>query len=106
MTSPDGMYNLSNHNIILHLDVKHYQYDDLVILVSDRGHYSLKKSADLCIYQRRFVPKFQTSSIKIDRTLFRAHRQPFYYPAKNKKVVEWGRPGQMVRLTPHIIMDI
>jgi len=27
--------------------LKHYQYDGLVILVSDRGHYSLKKSADI-----------------------------------------------------------
>jgi glutamate decarboxylase len=27
--------------------LKHYQYDGLAILVSDRGHYSLKKSADI-----------------------------------------------------------
>jgi glutamate decarboxylase len=27
--------------------LKHYKYDGLVILVSDRGHYSLKKSADI-----------------------------------------------------------
>ena len=31
----------------LHRAMKHYGYQDLVILVSDRGHYSLKKSADI-----------------------------------------------------------
>jgi len=27
--------------------MKHYGYDDLAILVSERGHYSLKKAADV-----------------------------------------------------------
>ena len=27
--------------------MKHYGYEDLAILVSERGHYSLKKAADL-----------------------------------------------------------
>lgn len=31
----------------LHQALKHYQYDGLAILVSARGHYSLKKSADV-----------------------------------------------------------
>ncbi|TMM46067.1 pyridoxal-dependent aspartate 1-decarboxylase PanP [Colwellia ponticola] len=31
----------------LHRAMKHYGYQDLAILVSDRGHYSLKKSADI-----------------------------------------------------------
>ena len=31
----------------LYSALKHYQYDGLAILVSDRGHYSLKKSADV-----------------------------------------------------------
>ncbi len=31
----------------LHRAMKHYGYDDLAILVSERGHYSLKKAADV-----------------------------------------------------------
>jgi len=31
----------------LHRAMRHYGYQDLAILVSDRGHYSLKKSADI-----------------------------------------------------------
>ena len=31
----------------LHRAMKHYGYEDLAILVSERGHYSLKKSADI-----------------------------------------------------------
>ncbi len=31
----------------LHRAMKYYGYDDLAILVSERGHYSLKKSADI-----------------------------------------------------------
>jgi len=31
----------------LHRAMKHYGYQDLAILVSERGHYSLKKSADI-----------------------------------------------------------
>ncbi|MEY8251766.1 MAG: putative pyridoxal-dependent aspartate 1-decarboxylase [Colwellia sp.] len=31
----------------LHRAMRHYGYQDLVILVSERGHYSLKKSADI-----------------------------------------------------------
>jgi glutamate decarboxylase len=31
----------------LHKAMRHYDYQDLAILVSDRGHYSLKKSADI-----------------------------------------------------------
>ncbi len=31
----------------LHRAMRHYGYDDLAILVSERGHYSLKKSADI-----------------------------------------------------------
>ena len=50
--------------------------------------------------------KIQSPSFKTDRLIPGLRQQPYYYPAKNKKVVEWGRPGQMVRLTPHIIMDL
>ncbi len=31
----------------LHRAMRHYGYDDLAVLVSERGHYSLKKSADI-----------------------------------------------------------
>lgn len=41
----------------LHKALQHYQYDGLAILVSERGHYSLKKSADvLGIGQDSVIP--------------------------------------------------
>ena len=58
------------------------------------------------IHVRRSHAKIQTSTFKNGRDERITHRQPYHYPAFNKKVVELGRPGQMVRLTPHIILDL
>ena len=46
LLKPDGDFKgVSREG--LHKALKHYGYDDLAILVSSRGHYSLKKSADV-----------------------------------------------------------
>jgi len=46
LLKPDGNFTgIAREGLFKAL--KHYQYDGLAILVSDRGHYSLKKSADI-----------------------------------------------------------
>ena len=53
--------------------LRHYGYDDLAILVSDRGHYSLAKTADLLGIGRENIIKIPTSSDnKVDVEKMRA----------------------------------
>ncbi len=40
--------------------MKHYGYDDLAVLVSERGHYSLKKAADVLGIGRESVISIKT----------------------------------------------
>ncbi|EOD78515.1 Glutamate decarboxylase, eukaryotic type [Grimontia indica] len=50
--------------------MRHYGYDDLAILVSDRGHYSLKKSADVLGIGRQSliaIPTDENNRIRIDK---------------------------------------
>ncbi|WP_028025402.1 pyridoxal-dependent aspartate 1-decarboxylase PanP [Enterovibrio calviensis] len=50
--------------------MKHYGYEDLAILVSDRGHYSLKKSADVLGIGRESliaIPTDENNRIRIDK---------------------------------------
>ncbi|WP_394210268.1 pyridoxal-dependent aspartate 1-decarboxylase PanP [Enterovibrio calviensis] len=50
--------------------IKHYGYDDLAIIVSERGHYSLKKSADVLGIGRESliaVPTDEHNRIRIDK---------------------------------------
>ncbi len=57
----------------LYSALKHYQYDGLAILVSDRGHYSLKKSADvLGIGQDSVIAIPTDENNKIDCQLLKA----------------------------------
>ena len=46
----------------LHRALKHYGYDDLAILVSERGHYSLGKTADLLGIGREQIIKVPTTA--------------------------------------------
>lgn len=49
--------------------MRHYGYDDLAILVSERGHYSLKKSADVLGIGRQSliaIPTDANNKIRID----------------------------------------
>ena len=50
--------------------------------------------------------KGQSVNFKNGRDERHPRRESYHYMRENKKVVELGRPGQMVRLTPRIIMDI
>ena len=53
--------------------LRHYGYDDLAILVSERGHYSLAKTADLLGIGRENIIKIPTSSNnKVDVDKMRA----------------------------------
>ncbi|MGF1766301.1 putative pyridoxal-dependent aspartate 1-decarboxylase [Enterovibrio makurazakiensis] len=50
--------------------MKHYGYEDLAILVSERGHYSLKKSADVLGIGRESliaIPTDENNRIRIDK---------------------------------------
>ncbi|GLX79002.1 glutamate decarboxylase [Thalassotalea insulae] len=60
----------------LYQALKHYQYDGLAILVSSRGHYSLKKSADvLGIGQDSVIAIPTDANNKVDCQLLRAKCQ-------------------------------
>ncbi len=60
----------------LYKALKHYQYDGLAILVSSRGHYSLKKSADvLGIGQDSVIAIPTDANNKIDCQLLKAKCQ-------------------------------
>ncbi|MCG9730157.1 putative pyridoxal-dependent aspartate 1-decarboxylase [Shewanella sp. Isolate13] len=53
--------------------LRHYGYDDLAILVSERGHYSLAKTADLLGIGRENIIQVPTSNDnKVDVTKMRA----------------------------------
>ena len=61
----------------LHRALNHYGYEDAAILVSERGHYSFAKSADLLGLGRKNVHKIKTDSnnkIKVDALKFEVER--------------------------------
>ncbi|NKF51820.1 putative pyridoxal-dependent aspartate 1-decarboxylase [Shewanella sp. WXL01] len=56
----------------LHRALKHYGYDDVAILVSERGHYSLGKAADLLGIGRESIISIPTdANNKVDVELMR-----------------------------------
>ncbi|MCL1097423.1 pyridoxal-dependent aspartate 1-decarboxylase PanP [Shewanella gelidii] len=70
----------------LHRALRHYGYDDLAILVSERGHYSLGKTADLLGIGRDQIIQVPTDADnKVDVTLMRQYAQKL--AAKNIKVM-------------------
>lgn len=72
LLKPDGKFTgVANQG--LYRGLKHYGYDGLAILVSKRGHYSLKKSADVLGIGRDDVIAIPTDeNYKIDTQALRA----------------------------------
>ncbi|MFT6919511.1 MAG: putative pyridoxal-dependent aspartate 1-decarboxylase [Cognaticolwellia sp.] len=75
LLKPDGDFNgVAREGLFKAL--KHYQYDGLAILVSARGHYSLKKSADILgIGQESVIAIPTDENNKIDCQLLAAKCQ-------------------------------
>lgn len=66
--------------------LRHYGYDDLAILVSERGHYSLTKTADLLGIGRENIIQISTSSDnKVDVAMMRVAAKNLAH--KNIKVL-------------------
>ena len=85
LLGPDGEFKGVNY-AGMHGALKHYGYDDVAVLVSERGHYSLGKAADVLGFGRDNLVAVKTDEKnKVDIQDLRAKAEAL--AAKNIKVM-------------------